>query len=102
MHKRNSKTDFNNKYEHEKIVCHNGPNKYKWKSTRLQPKNNKPMLNISPHVTFPLNKTVKLASKEPTFKQLKMSTRKMADLLKENTLKGITCTYSNCITEIPF
>jgi hypothetical protein len=55
-----------------------------------------------PHVIFLLNKTVKLASKEPTFKQLKMSTSKMAELLKENTMKGVTGTYSNHITEISF
>jgi hypothetical protein len=48
MHKRTSKTDFNNTSEHEKTVCHNGPNKYEWQSTRLQLKNNKPMLNTSP------------------------------------------------------
>jgi len=79
-----------------KKLCHNGNNKYEWKSTRLQLRNYKPMLNTSPPCDC------KACFKGTHFQTIKDVHKKMLELLKENTLKGITCTYSNRITETAF
>jgi hypothetical protein len=88
MHRRNSKTDFNNKSEHEKIVCHNGTNKYEWKSTRLQLKNNKPMLNISLPCDFSFEQNCKACFNGTHFQAIKDVHKKNGRVTKGKYFEG--------------
>jgi len=85
---RNSKTDFNNKSEHEKIVCHNGPNKYEWQSTRPQLTNSKPMLNTSPPCDFSAEQNCKACFKGTHFQAIKDVHKKNGRVTKGKYFEG--------------
>jgi hypothetical protein len=88
MHKRNSKTDLNNKSEHEKIVCHSGPKICERQSTRLQLKNHKPMLNTSPSCDFSFEQNYKACFKGTHFQAIKDVHKKNIRVTKGKYFEG--------------